>query len=169
METIINSQLMRYLEDQQLISDRQYGFCRGRSAGDLLGYLTHRWVEAVESKGKALAVSLDIAKAFDRVWHKALLSKLPSYELPEKLCNWIPSFLADRSIKVVVDGACFDYKPINAGVPQDCVLSTTLFLLHIIDILQISNIHFYADDSTGDALYTGRSNISRENFAEYRD
>ncbi|CAK1586475.1 unnamed protein product [Parnassius mnemosyne] len=109
-----------------------------------------------------LAVSLDIAKAFDRVWHKALLSKLPSYGLPEKLCNWITSFLADRSNKVVVDGACSDYKPINAGVPQGCVLSPTLFLLHINDMLQTGSIHCYADDSTGDALYTGRTNISRE-------
>ncbi|CAK1593568.1 unnamed protein product [Parnassius mnemosyne] len=241
MESIIKCQLMRYLEDHQLISDRQYGFRRGRSAGDLLVYLTHRWAEAVESKGEALAVSLDIAKAFDRVWHKALLSKLPSYRLPEKLCNWITSFLADRGIKVVVDGACSDFKPINAVVPHfrtstskiysetktmtiqqlyiyhSCVLirkiidknihssitftkakhlrqRTTsrvsflvlpktitsygrktltyegaLFLLHINDMLLTGSIHCYADDSTGDALYTGRANISRENVAEYRD
>ncbi|CAK1584682.1 unnamed protein product [Parnassius mnemosyne] len=148
---------MRYLEDHQLISDRQYGFRRGRSAGDLLVYLTHRWAEAVESK------------AFDRVWHKALLSKLPSYGLPEKLCNWITSFLADRSSKVVVDGACSDYKPINAGVLQGCVLSPSLFLLHINYMLQTGSIHCYADDSTGGALYTGRANISRENVAEYRN
>ncbi|CAF4754749.1 unnamed protein product [Pieris macdunnoughi] len=98
METIINNQLLRYLEGHQLISDSQYGFRRGRSAGDLLVYLTHRWAEAIESKGEALAVSLDIAKAFDRVWHRALLSKHPAYGLPEKLCDWISSFLADRSI-----------------------------------------------------------------------
>ncbi|XP_047543257.1 uncharacterized protein K02A2.6-like [Vanessa atalanta] len=114
MESIINCQLLRYLEEYQLISDRQYGFRRGRSAGDLLVYLTHRWAEAVESKGEALAASLDIAKAFDRVWHKALLSKLPAYGLPGKLCNWITSFLADRSIKVVVDGTCSDLKFVNA-------------------------------------------------------
>ncbi|CAG5046898.1 unnamed protein product [Parnassius apollo] len=134
-----------------------------------LVYLTHRWAEAVESKGEALAVSLDIAKAFDRVWHKALLSKLPSYGLPEKLCDWITSFLADRSIKVVVDGASSDCKPINAGVPQGCVLSPTLFLLHINNMLQTRNIHCYADDNTGDALYTGRDNISRENVSECRN
>ncbi|CAF4864422.1 unnamed protein product [Pieris macdunnoughi] len=87
METIINGQLLRYLEGHQLISDSQYGFRRGRLADDLLVYLTHRWAVAIESKGEALAVSLDIAKAFDRVWHRALLSKLPAYGLLEKLCN----------------------------------------------------------------------------------
>ncbi|CAG5047615.1 unnamed protein product [Parnassius apollo] len=169
MESIVNCQLMRHLEDHQLISDRQYGYRRGQSAGDLLVYLTHRWAAAVESKREALAVSLDIAKTFDRVWHKVLLSKLPSYGLPEILCKWITSFLADRNINVVVDGASFDYKPINAGVPQGCVLSPTLFFLHINDMLETGNINCYADDSTGDALYTGRANNSRENVSEYRD
>nr|CAX36787.1 hypothetical protein [Papilio dardanus] len=159
---------MRYLEEHQLISDRQYGFRQRRSAGDLLEYLTHRWSEAIEGKGEALVVSLDVAKAFDRVWHKALLSKLPSFGLPEKLCTWIASFLEGRSIKVVVDGACSDPKPINAGVPQGCVLSPTLFLLHINDMLQISNIHCYADDSTGDASYTARANVSRATAYENR-
>ena len=58
---------------------------------------------------------------------------------------------------------------VNAGVPQGCVLSPTLFLLHINDMLQISSIHCYADDSTGDALYTGRANISREIVNESRN
>ncbi|CAK1595609.1 unnamed protein product [Parnassius mnemosyne] len=39
MESVINCHLMRYLENHQLISDRQYGFRRGRSAGDLPGLL----------------------------------------------------------------------------------------------------------------------------------
>lgn len=169
MESIINRQLLRYLEEHQLISDRQYGFRQGRSAGDLLVYLTHRWAAAIESKGEALAVSLDMAKAFDRVWHKALLSKLPSYGLPEKLCKWVSSFLSERSIKVVVDGSCSESKPVNAGVPQGCVLSPTLFLLHINDMLFNSSIHCYADDSTVDASYQGRANISQANVNECRN
>lgn len=168
MESIINRQLLKYLEDQQLLSDQQYGFRRGRSGGDLLVYLTHRWAQAIETKGEALAVSLDIAKAFDRVWHKALVSKLPSYGLPEKLCEWVTSFLTDRSIKTVVDGECSELMSLNAGVPQGCVLSPTLFLLHINDMLQISGIHCYADDSTGDAIYNGRASFSRENVNECR-
>ncbi|CAK1582304.1 unnamed protein product [Parnassius mnemosyne] len=36
-------------------------------------------------------------------------------------------------------------------------------------MLLTGSIHCYADDRTGDALYAGRANISRENVAEYRD
>ncbi|KAJ2951379.1 hypothetical protein O0L34_g13520 [Tuta absoluta] len=45
-----------------------------RSTGDLLVYVTYCWGEAIEKNGEALAVSLDISKAFDRVWHASLLS-----------------------------------------------------------------------------------------------
>ncbi len=65
---------------------------------------------------------------FDRVWHKALLSKLPSYGLYPALCSFLPSFLSGRSIAAVVDGHCSTPKPINSGVPQGYVLSPTLFL-----------------------------------------
>lgn len=75
MEQNINAKLLNYLEEHQLVSDRQYNFRHSRA-------------EAIDSKGEALAVSLNIAQAFDRVWHRALLSKLPSsYGLPTKLCN----------------------------------------------------------------------------------
>ena len=168
MERVLNRRLLQYLEDRQLISDRQYGFRHGRSAGDLLVYLTHRWAEALEGKGEAIAVGLDIAKAFDRVWHRALLSKLPSYGIPEGLCRWIASFLDGRSIKTVVDGSCSGTKSINAGVPQGSVLSPTLFILHINDLLSIDNMHCYADDSTGDARYTSHQNVPRSLVQERR-
>ena len=76
MKSIINSQLLVYLKDHRLINDRQYDFRHGRSTGDILVYLTYRWAAAIESKVEGLAVSLDMAKAFDRVWHEALLAKL---------------------------------------------------------------------------------------------
>ena len=79
MESIINSQLLAYLEDHRLINDRQYGFRHGCSTCDLLVYLTHRWAAAIESKGEGLAVNLDVAKDFDRIWHGALLAKIPCY------------------------------------------------------------------------------------------
>ena len=62
----------------------------------------------------------------------------------------ISSFLSDRPTAVVVDGHCFSPKHINIGVPQGSVLSPTLFLLFINDLLNLTQcpIHSYADDST---------------------
>ena len=95
-------------------------------------------------------VALDISKAFDRVWHASLLSKLPSFGFPPSLCLLMSSFLSNRSLSAVVDGATSSYFPINSGVPQGSVLSPTLFLLFINDLLccTTNSIHSYADDST---------------------
>ena len=119
-EKAINSQLLSHLEQSSLFSDRFRG---GRSAGDLLLYTTHLWNSNIEKYGKTLAVALDLSKAFDRVWHDAFLNKLPSFGLQPNLCKRISSFLNHRSFKVMSDGALSKSFPMNAGVPQDSVLS----------------------------------------------
>ena len=94
-------------------------------------------------------ISLDISKAFDRVWHKGLLAKLPMFGLHHTLINRIGSFLSDRSIAVRVDGFLSNLHSINAGVPQGSVISPVLFMLFINDLLtsMSSSIHFFADDA----------------------
>ncbi|XP_047997328.1 uncharacterized protein LOC125234949 [Leguminivora glycinivorella] len=168
MERVLNGKLLTYLETNDLLSDRQYGFRRGRSTGDLLAYVTHRCGEAIERNGEALAVSLDISKAFDRVWHASLLSKLPAYGIPADLCSWLSDFLSERSIRVVIDGCSSDLMAIDAGVPQGSVLSATLFLLHINDMLQPSIVG-YADDSTVVERYLASAGDSRDDIHSQRE
>jgi retron-type reverse transcriptase len=150
MEVSVNTQLLKHLEQHNLIHDRQYGFRHKRSTADLLSFVTNTWNKSLELHGESQIVALDISKAFDQVWHDALLNKLPSYGLPPKLCNWTSSFLSNRTLSVVVDGYCSSFHTINAGVPQGSVLAPTLFLLHINDLLSATNnpIHSFADDST---------------------
>ncbi len=114
-----------------------------------LSLLIDSWSSSLCSFGETLSVALDLSKAFDRVWHKSLLSKLLFFGFYPSLCSFISSFLSGRSISAVVDGQSSSPKPINSGVPQGSVLSPTPFLLFIND-LSITNcpIHLYADDST---------------------
>src|SRR5678815_1771637 len=93
---------------------------------------------------------LTYPKQFDRVWHASLLSKLPSFGFPPSLCLLMFTFLSNRSMSAVVDGATSSSFSVNSGVPQGSVLSPTLFLLFINDLLTCTSnsIHSYADDST---------------------
>ncbi|WP_435316543.1 reverse transcriptase domain-containing protein, partial [Klebsiella pneumoniae] len=123
---------------------------QARSTGDLLSYLTHKWSSSLRKFGESFIVALDISKAFDRVWHRSLLAKLPAYGFTPSLVNLISSYLSNRSISVVVDGATSSSYNISSGVPQGSVLSPTLFLLFINDLLVSSELpsHSYADDTT---------------------
>ena len=63
--------------------------------------------------------------------------------------RFVSSFLRDRSIRVVIDGVSSDEYMINAGVPQGSVLSPSLFLIFINDLLvqTMNPIYSFADDS----------------------
>ncbi len=121
-ETIINRKILKHLSASNLLSDRQYWFRKGRSTGDLV-FLTGSWSSSLSRFGETFAVASDMSKAFDRVWHKSLLSKLPSFGFYPSLCTFISSFLSGRSISAIVEGYCSTPKPINSGVPQGSVLS----------------------------------------------
>lgn len=149
-ESLISDAIFSFLKSRNFVNDRQYGFQKCRSTGDLLSYVTNKWSQVVDRFGETVAVALDISKAFDRVWHEGLMFKLSCLGIHPALISWIKDFLCDRSISVRVDGILSDYRNINCGVPQGCVLSPLLFLVYINDLLSCSNneIHSFADDST---------------------
>ena len=148
-ESVLNKKIIRHLSAHNLLSDCQYGFRKGWSTGDL-AFLTESWSFSFRYFGETFAVRFDISKAFNRDYHKSLISKLPFYRFYPSLCTFISSFFSDRSIATVVDGYCSSPEPINSGVPQGSALSPNLFLFFINDLLNLTQcpIHSYADDTT---------------------
>ena len=57
------------------------------------------------SSGAARAISLDISKAFDRVWHASLCHKLKSYGISGQVFGCILFFLSNRQLHVVWMGS----------------------------------------------------------------
>ena len=117
---------------------------------DIILLLSHIWASFLRRFGESLAVSLDISKAIDRVWHHIPITKLQTSGIPDRLCTLIYSFLADRVISVRVDGHISYPHPINSGVLQGSILSRTLILLFINDLLSSTSNSTYshANDST---------------------
>ena len=75
LERLVADQLRDYLESNQLLTNHQYGFCKGSSTVDQLLDL-YEITEGLDKRLVTKLLFLDVSKAFDRVWHKALIHKL---------------------------------------------------------------------------------------------
>ena len=148
-EKLVNNRIVDHLE-KCLFSDFQYGFRSSRSTADLLTVVSDRIARAFNGSGATRAVSLDISKAFDRVWHAGLLHKLTSYGISGQIFDLISSFLSNRWLRVVLYGKSSQEYPVNAGAPQGSILGPTFLLLYIHDLPDdvICNIAIYVDDTT---------------------
>ena len=95
-------------------------------------------------------VFLDISKAFDKVWHQGLLSKLKINGISRNLLKIMEDFLENRYQRVVFNGQVSKWAAVNAGVPQGSIFGPLLFLIYINYLTNelSSNPRHFADDTS---------------------
>ncbi len=151
MESIIRDRVMAYFFDNGLFSDRQFGFLKGRSTVIQLLQILDHWTELLETGGRIDVIYTDLEKAFDKVPHQRLLSKLQTYGIHEKAINWIKAFLTNRRQRVKINDALSDWEEVLSGIPQGSVLGPLLFIIYINDLVEQcengANIYLFADDA----------------------
>ena len=76
MEHILVSQIMKHLKDQNILSDRQFGFRSNHSCESQLFITINDIAKQIDENLQADTAILDFSKAFDKVSHPRLLYKL---------------------------------------------------------------------------------------------
>ena len=140
----------RNLEEESIIVPEQAGFQKFRSTEDQVTYLSQVIEDAFQTQKVVLASFIDLQKAFDKVWKDGLLVKMLRYGITGNLYRWTKSYLHNRRARVVVDGKNSKKILLRHGVPQGGVLSPSLFIIFINDLIaelpRGISAALYADD-----------------------
>lgn len=162
LEKLINQRLISYLETNNLLSNRQYGFRRGKSTEDTVDDLVSLICNLLDSGNACIGVFLDLAKAFDTVSIPILLRKLEYIGIRGLPLQWFQSYLSNRKQVVRIGESMSTESRIQFGIPQGSILGPTMFLVYINDIsdfVPADAQHFcYADDTAvifSDATWDG--------------
>ncbi|KFM64681.1 putative RNA-directed DNA polymerase from transposon X-element, partial [Stegodyphus mimosarum] len=105
-ERIILRRLQPHMEK---LPPEQFGFRSGLSTTKQLVRLTEYIGEALHTKHSVALLMLDVAKAFDRVWHEGLIYKLVQLDFNREIIRIIYSFIKDRNFYVSIGSDSSDY------------------------------------------------------------
>lgn len=150
LEKVIHTRLQDQVDERNIIPDHQYGFRRHHSTIHQLHRLTDHITDGFNRKWSTVALSVDVAKAFDRVWHTGLLYKLHERGISPPLIKLIRSYLRNRTFSVSHLRCISQTRRIQAGVPQGSLLSPLLYNIYTSDMPPPppnTNLAMFADDT----------------------
>ena len=98
--------LLNYTENENLLNINQSGLRANDSYVNQLISITHEIYRAFSCNPslEVRGIFLDLSKAFDKIWHQALLFKLKSFGIRGKLLSLLEGYLSNRFQRVLLNG-----------------------------------------------------------------
>jgi hypothetical protein len=98
-EKLLLKRLKPIIEDKKLIPNHQFGFRNKHTTIDQIHRITTTIERTLEEKKICSIIFLDVAQAFDKVWHEGLKYKL-DINLPKQYSQLLKSYISNRHFRV---------------------------------------------------------------------
>jgi hypothetical protein len=155
-EKLIIKRISQIASDLNVIPHTQFGFRNEHSTEHQIHRLTDVIAYSFENKLYSSEVLLDVAQAFDKVWHTGLLYKLKQF-LPSPYFLFFKFNLENRHFVTNVGSEFSNLAPILVGVPQDAISSPIIYNIYAADqpISPYTSVAEFADDKI---IFTSNEN-----------
>lgn len=148
MEKVVYNRLVEVVDRTNLLPKIQFGFRKGHSTVHQVKRIQNYITRNKIIKNSTGVVLLDIAKAFDSIWHDGLIYKLIKMKIPTFLIRMLNAFIRNRYFEVHINNSISNKIHIPAGLAQGTSISPILYSLYVADIPtnQNTQLALYADD-----------------------
>lgn len=162
-EKLLLKRILSLTKQRRLIPDHQFGCRTQHSTIEQVHRVVAEIQIALDTKKYCSAAFLDVAQAFDKVWHEGLKFKIRR-KMPTQISDVLCSYLDDRNFKVKYESAITDLAPISSGVPQGSVLGSFLYQLFTADLPTSQDVKMatFVDDTALLSTHVNLNTASRE-------
>ena len=136
-ERVIRKSVVNYLEVNNLMDPEQHGSRQRRSC--LSQLLEHQdgILRALETGTNVDVVYTDFEKAYEKVDHETLLTKMKEkFRIKGKVLKWFRSFLENRKQQVMIEGTKSKESKVTSGAVQGSCLGPVVFLMYVSDMAE---------------------------------
>ncbi|GBN75199.1 putative RNA-directed DNA polymerase from transposon BS, partial [Araneus ventricosus] len=98
-ESVLLKRLNQFLDDNNIIISEQFGFRKNLSTNHQVVRVTELIHDGFEKSESTGALFLDVANAFDKIWHDGLLLKLKRLGVSAQFIKILRSYLTSRNFQ----------------------------------------------------------------------
>lgn len=150
IEKVVKTQLIEYIEDNNLLSPNQSAYRKNHSCESTINYALNDWKASYDKGQHVLIVFLDLKRAFETVDRKQMFQSLERIGIRDVELKWFTNYLSQRRQITKFNGYMSNDREIPIGLPQGTALSVILFILYIDGISKVvkeSSVTLFADDT----------------------